>query len=294
MTEEEKQILKEAFDTIETLRILLQQKAGEKAVRTLLEEINAAFVGPFKNLTTDLQKAVKSLETIASANIIDKDALMKSIKDIKIDPQIKVEIPDIKVPKAEVEVKIPKIEIPEVKLPKIDIKVPPMKFPEYPKEVAVKGIAGFFKSIIDAIKGTHKVDVGHGRDNPLPVILVDKPTNGDFYKAGMAIAGFGGGGSPGGGKKSMGTILTEDILTLTLQNTEYSYVLPNSVKALTFRLRSGNYDLRYSFQALSAGKYRTLASGSSYSRENVELDGKTLYFNCPDAAGEIVELEIWT
>jgi hypothetical protein len=293
MTEEEKRILKDAYDTIETLRIQLQQTAGEKSVRSLVEEINKSFSGPFKSLTENLQTAVKSLQEIASANIIDKEALMKVIQDIKVEPQIKIEIPDISVPEAKVKVEIPPIKIPPIKVPKpeVTVEVPPVNFP---KEMTIKGIAGFFKSVVDAIKGVLKVDIGHKRDNPLPVILVDKPTNGDYYKAGgMITTGFGGGGGPGSGKRS-GTMLTEDTLTLTNANTQYTYVLPGGVKALSFRLRSGDYALQHSFQALSEGKYRTLPAGVAYNRENIDIDVKTLYFRCVDNAGEIIELEIWT
>ena len=84
--------------------------------------------------------------------------------------------------------------------------------------------------------------------------------------------------------------------TLTSADTEYSAVLPSSLREFRFRCRT-KFDVRYSFTtgkvATPTAPYLTLPAGSDYYSDNDDLTGKTLYFASSEAA-VVLELEMWT
>ena len=85
-------------------------------------------------------------------------------------------------------------------------------------------------------------------------------------------------------------------ITLTSANTQYSQLLPSSVREFRFRCRT-IFDVRYSFTtgkvAASTAPYLTLPAGSDFFSDNNDLTGKTIYFASAQA-GVVVEMEVWT
>jgi len=242
----------------------------------------------------DIKLPVEELRKILSdelaknkITIPDNTELLKSICE-KLDKKGTGKVEVINFPEQK---EFPKVEIPK----EIEIKQPKWYSPfVFPLEKIIKGFEDALgRVILKAVKGVFDANLDKYTTiaNPLAVRLVT-PARERFYMAGGGYGGGGGGGTSDLVQKA--TKLTEEIVTLTLANTQYTYVLPANTKALSFRIRSGSYDLRYGYSALAGGNYRTLAAGASYNRENLDLTGATLYLNCPDAAGEIVEIEIWT
>lgn len=285
MTPQESQVLSEALNTIEELKQKLQGKANEKAVKTLLEEINTGFIKTLKSLADDLGAAVDAIRQTATENRLEKKDLIKAIQGIKIEPNVNVTTPEIK----GAQVSIPPIKIPEIVVPKpqVTVNVPETKFPAYPKEMAVTGFAGMLKSIAEAFKGVFRVEVQQDRDKPLNVILCDD--KGNHYKAtggGGIVGGMVGAGNSAAHRAMQAAIAT---VTLTLQNTVYTYAVPKGTQRVDFRLRSGDYSLLYSYDNFT--NYFTLPAGSIKTLSDVNLEDKTLYFKCADAASEVVEIE---
>jgi hypothetical protein len=98
------------------------------------------------------------------------------------------------------------------------------------------------------------------------------------------------------GKFGASTI-TDENLTLTVVDTEYSFVIPANCKSIEFWSRNG-YPVRFSFTtgrvATPAGDYLTLKSNCSYaSPPSLNLSSKTIYF-ASDNAGDVVELIAWS
>lgn len=84
---------------------------------------------------------------------------------------------------------------------------------------------------------------------------------------------------------------SQDTLTLTLANTEYSIAVPNKSNRVIFGLRSGSYSIKYGW-ATGALNF-TVPAGVFRDISDVYLVSQTLFFKCVDSAGEIVELEFW-
>jgi len=273
------------------------------------------------------------LNEVSTVGKINKAEFTEAIKSIKVQSNVtvpKIEIPSINVPEASVkvdipEIKLPDIHIPEIKLPNISIPeisvpkipkitIPPIKIPKIdvpdvimPKEMDIRGWV--------QLQG---VDL----NNPLPVQIRD--ANGKPINFG-ALAGSGGGGGGGGGISSLKNKSSEKInpateekqddiitaieankitaktpneynITLTVVDTEYSQALPVNTKSVQFTNRSYN-DLRYSFTAgrvaTPTAPYLTLKAGETYFENNLDFDGKTIYF-ANDDAGDVVELLVIT
>ena len=76
-------------------------------------------------------------------------------------------------------------------------------------------------------------------------------------------------------------------------NTEFSQLLSDGVKRLIIRSR-GNGELKVSFQLGNSGtEYITIPCGATYSEENLNLNGVTLYLQTNKSA-EVVEILEWT
>jgi hypothetical protein len=105
------------------------------------------------------------------------------------------------------------------------------------------------------------------------------------------------------------TTCTHDSITLTAANTQYTKVIPENCKKLTFRvvdstmLNAGS-DLRYAWSthkvagandasATPVLPFMLLDGGSVYFENNLLLTSKTLYV-AGITAGDIVLLEMWT
>lgn len=79
----------------------------------------------------------------------------------------------------------------------------------------------------------------------------------------------------------------------TLANTEYSQVLSDGVKKLIVRTR-GNGSLQVCFESGNSNvEFITIPCGATYSEDNLNLSGVTLYFQT-NVASEIVEILEWT
>ena len=185
-----KQILQQANDAI--------SKAVEKARMQRNEEDRKYILAALgKDLIYLLEPF---LSQIAENSRITREDFKQIISEIKLEPpqvnvnpQIDVKTPDINVP----EIVFPKEEIIGmikkaftgiiIKPPSVEVKPTPVNIP---KETEVKGIAGYFKTLIKALTG--KLNVGLeevDRDRPLHVVLVDK--NGNYYTAGAGGIVFG-------------------------------------------------------------------------------------------------------
>lgn len=84
--------------------------------------------------------------------------------------------------------------------------------------------------------------------------------------------------------------------TLTLANTEYSYVIPNNTKKYTIQVRA-NVDIRYAFEtgkvATPTAPYMTLKGGQNYWEDSLNLSSKTIYL-ASATAGTVVEIISWS
>lgn len=81
----------------------------------------------------------------------------------------------------------------------------------------------------------------------------------------------------------------QEPLTLTDANTEYSFEIPDGTKRLIIGIRSGGYSFRYGWA--TGNMNFTVPAGAFRDISDVHLVGKTLYAICPDAAGQILEIE---
>ena len=197
--QETKAIIEETGKDIEELRQLLLQKGAEKGTKILLEEINKEFIKSLVSINKNLNETVNTLKNIAESGKIDKEEILEAVKKIKLEPNINVSSPDIKIP----EIIIPKIDIPKiiVPTPQVTIHPPDINIPEVkmPKEIEVKGMVGFIKAVLAILKGKLNVVLGDVNNmNPVPVILTDE--DGIFYKALAKINSFVGGTEAGGPK----------------------------------------------------------------------------------------------
>lgn len=257
-------------------------KKAKEDIDKLLEPKKDFPLVEFKNILEAGLKEIKPIDnTEILKSISEKLERLNRVKKVEVINPIKIpDIPEFTLPK-EFEVKEPKWYKPFV--------FPVEKLIEGFKNVLADALYKAFSRVLEVDLDKYTV-----LKNPLAVRLVSADLS-RFYTAG----GSGGGGNYGSGVSASNdnvqkaTVVTETTVTLTLANTQYTYVLPANLKALSFRMRSGNYDLRYAYEPLAGGNYRTLPAGASYNREGIDLSGKTLYLNCVDGAGEIIELELW-
>lgn len=207
--------MKTAEEIIQEAKLVIEEGKKEVDKRQVIKEISSVLLNELKPV----------LDNIASQFKDSVTQYLEGIKNIHIEvPQVTVNTPDVKVPEANVKVEIPKIEIPAINLPDIhipEIKIPDikidtlkfeqaiakafkgLKYPEpkvtvqerdFPKEMAVKGIGGYFKSLLEAFKGLLRVQIeGIDTKSPLAVILTD--LKGNPYRAEMSVMS---GGSRGG------------------------------------------------------------------------------------------------
>lgn len=81
-------------------------------------------------------------------------------------------------------------------------------------------------------------------------------------------------------------------LTLTTQNTEYPYGLPNGTKKFTVRCRSDN-ELKLAYaEGQSGAEYINIPEGADHFEEGINTGELTLYLQSP-TAGVIVEIVSW-
>ena len=88
------------------------------------------------------------------------------------------------------------------------------------------------------------------------------------------------------------TVATTPVIANMLaavQNSEYSYNLPDGTKRFTIRAREGKMLLSY----VSGGTYLTVWTGASYTVENINTTGITLYFQS-SRTNDVVEIESWS
>ena len=82
-------------------------------------------------------------------------------------------------------------------------------------------------------------------------------------------------------------------LTMTLANTEYSQALPTGTRALTIKNR-GHYATQFSYtNGASNTTFITIPAGMYYYEEQVNLTGKTIYAQCPQAA-QVLEIIVYS
>jgi len=95
-----------------------------------------------------------------------------------------------------------------------------------------------------------------------------------------------------------------DSITIAAANTEYNKALPANCKALSFRVVAADKltagaDIRYAFETGKVNSltlpFHILDGGAVYSKESLNLSGKTIYVaGGADAVGHIVLLEWWS
>lgn len=234
MDQATKSIIEAATNQIMDFKLKLMQKENEKSVRSLLTEINNSFIGRLTSLTSDLREAIVALGAIAQSSSITKDDILKAISNIKLEPQITVNSPDVIVP----EIRMPKIVIPTINVPKAEVEVKlPKESQRTQKPMEIKGMSDF----IEAVKKLNSPELKKGinRDNPLHVILTDD--KGNEYRASMGIVGGMGGGS-GAGRSDSAEGVGTGTTTVTTAGTRVQ--LPNiPCKRVRIQSHAGNGDL---------------------------------------------------
>lgn len=183
-------------------------KKTQDAVKKALDELKKEKAN--KTAQTSDKKRIdylmSALQKTAENSKITKNEMKEIVKEIVSSVNLKVSegnitLPEVKIP----EIKIPKIELPDINVPRpeVTVNVPKASTPQvtvkpadvnFPDEMEVKGLSGFAKSLLTAIKKPFEVILkGVNRDNPVPVILTDN--EGKFYTALANIVSSGGGGS---------------------------------------------------------------------------------------------------
>lgn len=89
----------------------------------------------------------------------------------------------------------------------------------------------------------------------------------------------------------LGITPSTDTLTLTLQSTEYSFAVPSGTKILVIKMRTIDNDAIYGWA--TGALNITLAAGERRTIDNINLTDKTLYIRCNQAAGKVIEFEIF-
>lgn len=90
----------------------------------------------------------------------------------------------------------------------------------------------------------------------------------------------------------LGVALNQDTVTLTNISTEYSWTVPNHTKRIVFKLRT--LDVAFLYGWASGDLNITVPPGFVRDIADIHLVGRTLYFQCNDAAGKVVEIEYYT
>lgn len=85
-------------------------------------------------------------------------------------------------------------------------------------------------------------------------------------------------------------------LTLTLANTQYSWIAPEGTKKYSFKTRTTSHNLKFAFQpsVVTSTGYTSLSGGIGFESptEFWVTENKTIYFASTDA-GAIVEILYW-
>ena len=92
------------------------------------------------------------------------------------------------------------------------------------------------------------------------------------------------------------TTITEANVALTNADTEYSYALPTNTKGFLLKARKLNSQLKFCFTSGQSGTtYFTITYNDRFNsfEYNVDLDGKTLYFQSTKA-GDVAEIIVFT
>lgn len=177
---------------MDNLEILRQTK---EALDTAITEKKRA-QDLIKNLGPAIIDALNPvLNEIVANSKLSKEELLFAISTIKISvpkidvpqAQVDVRIPEIKVPAPQVTVNVPEIKVPKIPKPEVTvnfdaskIKIPEIKIPDFkmPKEMTVNGNVGI---------------EGNDRDRPMFVIMVDEKGRYAGMSPNISVSGFGGG-----------------------------------------------------------------------------------------------------
>lgn len=205
---------------------------------------------------------LKEVQKIDDANINKGiEGVRLAIEKIKIpQPATKVEISNL--PKEKDSIKVS--ELPEEQFNKIEEAITKSKF-------SIAEIVSFFAKNPDAF---------------LNVRLTDGKMWYNALKEMMASAG--------GGANIKASAVDIINVSMPASGTEYSYQLPNKVEKILIKSRNLTSALQVSFNQNESGtKYMTIPVGSpGMSIDLVHLNGRTLYFQSPDA-GQTAEIMIW-
>lgn len=80
-----------------------------------------------------------------------------------------------------------------------------------------------------------------------------------------------------------------DTVTLTNQSTEYTYSVPSGTKILVIKTRTIEFDIVYGWA--TGALNITVNAGERRVIDRINLVDKTLYLQCNQAAGVVVEIE---
>lgn len=154
------------------------KKAEKEKIEAEEKEINNR-----RLLASEIAKELKSVFEKK-----DYSKIIEAINAIEVNPIVSVKSPAIELKERKIEmpdIKIPKAERPVINLkPVIKVKASDVKFPAF---FSVNGFLAFSKTIIEALK--NKIRVTASKEDPLPVALVYEKK---FYEA---LGGGGGGPS---------------------------------------------------------------------------------------------------
>lgn len=173
-----------------------------KKANQLLNDLKEAKLSEDKNKNEEMEAMKMMMQMQGQESIIEaikenrltKEDIKEALSELKIEPQVNVNVPDIKIPDIKIpEIKspiIPEIKIPEIKIP--DIKIPKIETPKIPEiripEIKIPKIEMPDKMTVDG-----EVELkGYGMDNPLPVQLRDakgKPMEFNFGGVGTGNGG---------------------------------------------------------------------------------------------------------
>lgn len=80
-------------------------------------------------------------------------------------------------------------------------------------------------------------------------------------------------------------------VTAVSANTEYSYAIPDGTTVLTIKPRNSSLKIAYT-AGTSGTTYATISKGGSYTVDNINTSGITVYFQSPDN-NSVVEFHGW-
>ena len=89
----------------------------------------------------------------------------------------------------------------------------------------------------------------------------------------------------------LGKVLTQATVSLSSQSTEGSFTVPDHTKRIVFKMRTIDFAFVYGWATGSLNI--TIPPGFVRDISDIHLVGRTLFLQCNEAAGTIIEIETY-